>query len=160
MLAGVSAIFEGVKTFRSGMVDGRAASQNQPRSSTGSSTPVQARTAAAPLQFAIFDKLGAGLDSETVSVFLDEQIQQVASVTLTPREPLGAAVINLPAAGHHVIRIKTESVVNDPKNGQKRIISLGHWETNLRGGEKFDLAKTPRDDGDSYQLEVNVRDEK
>ena len=156
VLAGVGAIFEGVKTFRSGMGDGRAGSQNQPHSSS----PVQARTPAAPLQFAIFDKLGAGLDSETVSVFLDEQIQQVASITLTPREPLDAAVINLPAAGHHVIRIRTESVVSDPKNGQKRIISLGHWETNLRGGEKFDLAKTPRDDGDSYQLEVNVRDEK
>jgi hypothetical protein len=160
VLAGLGMVFEGVKTFRSGMVDSGASSQNQTHSSTASSTPAPASAVAAPLQFAIFDKLGTGLISETVWVYLDEHIEQAATMTLTPQEPRGEVVVHLPVAGHHALRIKTESVLNDPKNGRKSVISFGRWETDLRGGEKFDLTATPQDNSDSYQLQVTVRDEK
>jgi hypothetical protein len=159
-VVGLIAVFGGIKTFYSGVSNRRGATRNEvppPAQNADTSPPAPAETAAAPIQFTIFDDLGAGQISESVSVFVDDQTEPAGAITLTPQQAHGAAVINLPSAGRHAFRVKTESVVIDLDKGSKKIISSGRWENDFRGGEKYDLSATPREDGDTYQLRVAPR---
>ena len=167
-LAALLMIYAGVKTFRSGLSGGRGAAQSglppnpgasPPPSppSSQSSPPTPSATAAPPLQFTIYDKLGAGQISESVWIYLDDQTEPSSTLSLTPQQARGAAVIRLPAAGRHAFSVKTESVAIDLTNGSKKITSFGRWENDFRGGEKYDLSAAPQENVDSYRLEVTPR---
>jgi serine/threonine protein kinase len=169
-VVGLVAMFNGVKTIHSGLSKNQSPARDEtPPSSQAPAPSVTAPSvttpspstptapAAAPIQFAIFDDLGVGQVSESVQVFVDDQTEPAGSIYLNPAQPHGSAVMNLPSPGHHTFVVKTESRVIDLNRGVKKIEATGRWDIDFRGGEKYDLSATPQDNGDSYQLEVKLR---
>ena len=176
---GLIAVFGGIKTIQSGLSKGHGAMHSETPPPSGptpdSPTPTDSPTVPPPfqgaqsaprptataptaIQFTIYDDLDVGQISESVRVYLDGQAEPAASLNLTPQDAHGAAVVNLPQAGHHAFRVETESVVLDTKKGvRKKFVGSGHWDNDFHGGEKFDLHANPKDDGDIYDLDVIPR---